>query len=140
MFSIVRRSSWSSVAPRDRKPILATPEVHAHLRAVWAAADAWRVGRYVLMPDHLHLFCVPGSLEPPPLAKWMAFWKSQASRQWPNPADQPVWQKDFWDTQIRDSAHFAEKWEYVRRNPCGTGFVRAPRSGRSKGDSFRHVA
>ncbi len=54
---------------RNRQPWLANAAVHALLRAVWTEADAWLVGRYALMPDHLHLFCAPneeGSASPSP--------------------------------------------------------------------------
>ena len=38
---------------------LADSVVHRLLREAWLAASRWKVGRYVLMPDHLHLFCAP---------------------------------------------------------------------------------
>jgi len=34
------------------------------------------VGRYVVMPDHIHLFAAPGELQEP-LENWIRFWKSQ---------------------------------------------------------------
>ncbi len=49
-----------TVCTRNRSPWLATDEHHARLRSVWLQATAWRTGRYVLMPDHLHLLAVPG--------------------------------------------------------------------------------
>ena len=51
-----------TVCTKGRHPWLATPEIHAHLRSVWIGADAWFVGRYVVMPDHIHLFASPGSV------------------------------------------------------------------------------
>jgi hypothetical protein len=32
------------------------------LETIWRAADAWLVGYFMLMPDHLHLFCAPRDL------------------------------------------------------------------------------
>src|SRR3954468_17508350 len=46
-----------TVCAKNKKPILANAEVHQLLRTTWDAADSWLVGRYMIMPDHLHLFC-----------------------------------------------------------------------------------
>ena len=58
-----------TVCTKDRKRILARPDVHHLLQEVWAEAREWLVGRYVLMPDHIHLFCAPGVPDARPLAK-----------------------------------------------------------------------
>ena len=52
-----------SVCTRRRRRWLATPEVHDLLTHVWREATAWLVGRYVIMPDHIHLFAAPGSID-----------------------------------------------------------------------------
>ena len=106
-----------TVCTDKRKPILARDNVHQLLLASWQAADAWTVGRYVVMPNHIHLFCAPGSLEPVPLETWVQFWKSHSSRVWPRPTEQPVWQKSFWDTQLRRGDSYGNKWDYVLHNP-----------------------
>jgi len=115
-----------TVCTKDRKPILATPEVHATLVHAWTDARRWRVGRYVLLPDHVHLFCAPASEPPEPLAIWVRYWKSRASMHWPCPEQQPVWQADFWDTQLRRDEGYAAKWEYVRHNPVRAGLAARP--------------
>ena len=81
------------------------------------------VGRYIVMPDHLHLFCAPAENQPRPLGQWVRDWKTWASRRWPRPEEQPIWQLDFWDTQLRHGNHYSEKWEYVRLNPVRSGLV-----------------
>jgi putative transposase len=106
-----------TVCTRDKKPILANEAVHKTLREAWKAADSWLVGRYVLMPDHLHLFCSPIMDTSTPLLQWVSFWKSHAARNWPAREDAPVWQRDFWDTQLRKEESYAEKWPYVVENP-----------------------
>jgi len=40
---------------------------------------------------------------------------------WPHPEEQPIWQRDCWDTQMRRGQSYSEKWEYVRRNPVRAG-------------------
>jgi len=110
-----------TVCTRDRKPILTDAAVHALLRESWSRAMDWRVGRYVLMPDHVHLFCSPGRVDYPPLRSWLKFWRSWISMRWPHPEEQPIWQRDCWDTQMRRGQSYSEKWEYVRRNPVRAG-------------------
>ena len=48
-----------TVCTKDRSPWLANAAVHSLLREAWSTADAWLIGRYVIMPDHLHLFAAP---------------------------------------------------------------------------------
>ena len=108
---------------RNRKPILANDEAHAAIVSAWREAKRWLVGRYILMPDHVHLFCAPNTQLPEPLLTWTAFWKSQSARTWPNPQNQPVWQRHFWDTQLRRGESYDEKWEYVLANPVRAGLV-----------------
>src|SRR2546423_8397539 len=94
----------------------------------WSQAKSWLVGRYVIMPDHIHLFCAPGVFPREAIAPWVRFWKNLASRKWPRPNEQPVWQRDFWDTQLRRRHEsYRSKWEYVVANPVRAGLVTSPK-------------
>jgi REP element-mobilizing transposase RayT len=80
------------------------------------------LGRYVIMPDHVHLF-VRGSLDFS-LRQWVRILKrglSQAMSSAP-----PHWQQGFFDHLIRHSESYAEKSEYVRQNPVRAGLVANP--------------
>jgi hypothetical protein len=44
------------------------------------------------------------------------YWKNGAARALKTD-DRPLWQRDFWDTQLRSSDSYEQKWEYVRYNP-----------------------
>ncbi len=114
-----------TVCSASRKRIFADKATAQTIVESWQAADAWHVGRYVIMPDHVHLFCSPGE-HSVPLTEWVQYWKSLAARCWPRRADHPIWQRDFWDRQLRKDEHYAEKWEYVRRNPVRHGLVMQP--------------
>ncbi len=106
-----------TVCAESRKPIFTTEAVHHVLLSAWRRADAWSVGRYTIMPDHIHLFCAPATPDYPALGRWIQFWKALTSRQWPVPHQQPVWQRDHWDRQLRCGESYAAKWTYVRENP-----------------------
>ena len=112
-----------TLCTKGRKAILANADAHAIIRAVWTEASSWLVGRYVIMPDHVHLFCAPGELVAKPLLKWVNFWKSISAQRWPRRADAPVWQRHFWDTQLRRGESYDAKWDYVVANPVRAGLV-----------------
>ncbi|MDQ6912983.1 MAG: transposase [Verrucomicrobiota bacterium] len=112
-----------TVCSKDRKPILSQDDVHQLLRDSFNAAESWVVGRYVVMPDHIHLFCAPGDLMVQPLAQWVSYWKSHAARHWPRPNESPIWQRHFWDTQLRRGENYDQKWDYVIDNPVRARLV-----------------
>lgn len=126
----VRRRSvvyFVTVCAKDRRPLLASSEALAVLTQAWREADAYRVGRFVIMPDHVHLFCGPARYPEVGLPPWMAFWKSSSARRWPGGAMAgKLWQRDFWDTQLRAGESYREKWDYVRNNPVRAGLVTRP--------------
>jgi len=80
------------------------------------------VGRYVVLPDHIHLFCSPGTYPAKPLIPWVRYWKSVVTKSTEAGPD-ALWEKDHWDTQLRREDSYAAKWEYVRHNPVRHGLV-----------------
>ncbi len=106
-----------------RRPLLARAAAVQTLLDTWRNAAHWRVGRYVMMPDHLHLFCAPACFPSTPLKDWMAFWRADATRHWPWPGEKPLWQKDFFDRQLRRGESYTQKWHYVRENPVRAGLA-----------------
>ena len=112
-----------TVNAKDRIPWLAQPLVHGSLKEIWRSADAWLVGAYVLMPDHLHLFCAPRDLAFT-IEKWTAYWKSRFSRRH---VDQSwTWQRACFHHRLRDARQYAEKLAYVRENPLRKKLVVRP--------------
>jgi len=103
-----------TVCTQSRKPWLASPGVHALLYEVWREANAWAVGRYVIMPDHIHLFASPDQLEIL-LDNWVRYWKSQFTQRHGRPEHR--WQSGHWDTRMRTRESYESKWEYVKENP-----------------------
>jgi putative transposase len=105
---------FDTICTKGRQPWLANPQVHDLLRRIWQAADGWRVGRYVVMPDHIHLFSAATD-SPISYQNWVKYWKSQFTKQ--HGVAEHRWQTDNWDTRMRTIEHYEEKWEYVLENP-----------------------
>jgi REP element-mobilizing transposase RayT len=80
------------------------------------------VGRYVLMPDHVHLFVA--STPEFDLGAWVRILKMTLSQAIAGPS--PHWQEGALDHLIRHNESYAEKWEYVRQNPVTAGLVATP--------------
>ena len=106
---------------RNRRKFLANERVDRAF--VQFARDAGRreicVGRYVIMPDHIHLF-VRGNVDFS-LAQWIRALKRTLSKA--IVAAPPHWQQGFFDHLIRHSESYSEKWEYVRQNPSRANLV-----------------
>ena len=109
-----------TVCTRARARWLATEENHTLLRSVWAESRAWLVGRYTILPDHLHLFAAPGEMEFP-LENWVQYWKTLFTRA--HGVTEHRWQPRCWDTRLRAGESYEQKWEYVRSNPVRHGLV-----------------
>ena len=113
-----------------RVALLANEAGHTILRMVWLKSgelNGWFVGRYVVMPDHVHLFAQPG-LGARSLADWMRTWKSIAAVRINRVLHrcEPVWQPDYFDRYLRSSDDYRQKWEYVAMNPVRKGLVSRP--------------
>ena len=112
-----------TICTKNRFPWLANPEAHELLVNVWKESKAWLVGYYVLMPDHVHLFCAPNDMVTS-LDNWVLYWKRLFSRKCPH--SDWKWQSQKWDTRLRRTESYQEKWEYVRHNPVRKELVSDP--------------
>ena len=84
------------------------------------------VGRFVIMPDHIHLFVVlpPEGVR---LISWVKALKSVLGKTLvQNGIPKPHWQEGFFDHILRSSESYSQKWDYVRRNPVRAGLVDEP--------------
>ena len=125
-----------------RRHLLATAEAHEAFRSfcILGRDRGVLVGRYVLMPDHLHLFaCIPPGVVG--LSMWVKSLKNTLSKHWrEHGIGAPRWQKGFFDHLIRSTESHAEKWRYVRENPVRARLVKKaedwPYSGAIQPDSW----
>ena len=80
----------------------------------------WFLYLFLIMPDHIHMLVhVPPTSQ---LSDVIGHWKSYLATQ-----KGIRFQVNFFDTRIRDAAHYAEKWNYICQNPVARGLVEAPR-------------
>ena len=94
--------------------------VREALHNVWKTeATAWRVGDYLLMPDHLHLFCSPHSIAVP-IETWIRFWKHRMSIEFPSAGR---WQRCAFHHRLRTPDQYGSKWHYVQNNPVRGGLT-----------------
>jgi REP element-mobilizing transposase RayT len=100
----------------ERREILATLQAYAAIVRAWKLAPTWLVGRYVILPDHVHLSCAPNASDAPSLERWMRCWKSFVTKSLGQQRE-TVWQRHHWDRQLRSGESYDNKWEYVRSNP-----------------------
>jgi len=103
----------------ERKPVLASATVQQAVESYASRGLSLNcaLGRYVLMPDHLHLFVqLPREIT---LSRWMKGLKATIGKALPisAPITRSIWQPGFFDHLIRQSGSYEEKWNYVRENP-----------------------
>ena len=81
------------------------------------------VGKYVIMPNHVHCFIRVGrggniSLAVKALKRAITKVIHTAK------TDARVWQEGFFDHILRSNESYSNKWEYVRANPVRAGLVK----------------
>ena len=113
-----------TVSTVGRTPMLAAGWVHEALRESWAEARHWSVGFYVVMPEHVHLFCAPSRRDHASVKEWSRYWKGLVGKREPRLRGQFL--ADCWDTQMRTQEHYLTKLEYTRLNPVRRGLAALP--------------
>jgi putative transposase len=97
----------------------------------------FRVYGFMAMPEHVHLLI--SEPESGTVAKAVQALKISSSlRTTAVREDSPLWQKRYYDRNIRDYAEFVEKLQYLHRNPVKRGLVEKAEGW--KWGSFRHYA
>jgi putative transposase len=120
-FSVV----FLTVCSQGRSTILANEAMHHMLITLWSETSQWRVGRYVIMPDHIHLFARQHSCTSASLLQWVAWWKRSASISFGR-SEGSTWQRGAWSHRIYSRKAYENKVEYVGLNPVRAGLVHDP--------------
>jgi REP-associated tyrosine transposase len=108
-----------------RRKLLAADAVHASFMQFGGRAYAEHniaVGRYVLMPDHVHLFVTgPDDFD---LGQWVGMLKTFLGKSVARERMlEPLWQRRFFDHVLRSEESYVQKWTYVWDNPVRAGLV-----------------
>lgn len=122
-----------------RAPLLATNAVHeAFTNYCNRGIEMSRteVGRYVIMPNHGHLF-VRGD-DQFDLGVWVRGLKRAIGKMFPElSARGELWQEGFQDHVLRHGESYEEKWKYVFLNPVRAGLVKDPADWPYQGELVR---
>jgi putative transposase len=129
LFQNIRPFYFVTFNTRNRSRVLDNGPVHETFTAFCKRAHGEHdvaVGRYVLMPDHVHLFvALPDTGIR--LTRWIQSLKNVLGKSL-NALGQahPYWQEGFFDHVLRSGESYSEKWEYVRQNPVRAGLCKSP--------------
>jgi len=112
---------------QGRRRILTHAKAADVLIEEWRQASTrlrWAIGRYVIMPDHVHFFSSPVD-STRSLSEFMQRWKQWTSKRIVHEVglEGPVWQAEFFDHLLRSAESYEQKWNYVRENPVRAGLV-----------------
>ena len=92
---------------------------------------AWRLALFLIMPDHIHLIAhfpaitSNAAVSSTPPYRGMEHAIADFKR-WLSTKHGLRFQRDFFDTRLRDDAHFAEKFDYILGNPVRKGLCATP--------------
>ena len=111
--------AFLTICTAKRQSGLANQNVHERLIETWTAADHWLVGHYVIMPNHVHLFCAPQTHDFS-IEQWITYWKRQLRR---TCKSAPRFQSRGFHHRVRRDENYGAKIEYVRQNPVRAGLV-----------------
>jgi REP element-mobilizing transposase RayT len=80
------------------------------------------VGRYVIMPDHVHLFvCGDADFV---LGRWVGGLKQTLAKAIDlSRSSGQIWQEGFFNHVLRNDESYGQKWNYVHENPVRAGLV-----------------
>ncbi len=138
-----------------RRQILCDPDVRIALREAIARVRnqyPFRINGWVLLPDHLHAIWTlpPGdarfALRWQQIKRWVtlrcgeqlhrAAWMTESKTKH---RESTLWQRRYWEHQIRDDADFERHMNYLHYNPVKHGLVKRVRDW-PYSSFHRHVA
>jgi putative transposase len=135
-------SYFFTVVTHRRQRFLLDEPIRAALRqAIQETRQTWpfNVEAWVMLPDHLHCIWTLPKDDPNFSIRWSLI-KGGVSRrcqEYQNPEllsrskaarrESSLWQRRFWEHQLRDEDDFAKHLDYIHYNPVKHGYVRRAR-------------
>ena len=125
----------------NRRKFLCEPENIVLLRVAFRyvmARHPFKIEAIVVLPDHLHCIWTLPEGDSEFSTRWRliksyftrkcdATYRGRVSISRERKGEQAVWQRRFWEHQIRDERDFVRHVEYIHYNPVKHGLVKAPR-------------
>ena len=139
LYSSVQPFYFVTFNTHERLRMLARKEIHETFRSfcIRGREHNVAVGRYVIMPDHVHLFAaIPATGIT--LSEWIHALRTVVGKKLLRLGHQkPHWQEGFFDHVLRNAESYSQKWEYVRMNPVRAGLVDEPEDWPHQGEIVR---
>lgn len=139
LFANVRPFYFVTFNTYERRSLLARNEVHETFCAFSTNAHQHdvAVGRYVIMPDHVHLF-IAFPAHGITLPNWVQSLRNVIGKKLlPLGIHKPHWQEGFFDHLLRSRESYSAKWEYVRMNPVRAKLCDTPGAWPYQGEIVR---
>ena len=113
---------------KDRRNVLANPDVFEAIQATIDQLRKWRVLAGVIMPDHSHWIVSPIGDRELSVGDFSEGFKrvlrkTLGSQPW-------EWQRGCFDRLLRSDENLHSKWTYVQDNPVRHGLVQGRKIGR----------
>jgi putative transposase len=139
LFGTVRPFYFITFNTYKRQNLLACDEIHDTFCIYVTKAKEYdvAVGRYVIMPDHVHLFAA-FSTDSITLRSWVQSLRNVIGKKLLQLGiHKPHWQEGFFDHLLRSQESYSEKWEYVRMNPVRAKLCETPEAWPYQGEIIR---
>ena len=128
LFDTARPFYFVTFNTYKRQRFLARAEVHEAFCIFCSRAQQHdvAVGRYVIMPDHVHLFAAL-PLDGITLPSWVQSLRNVMGKRLLHLGiHKPHWQEGFFDHLLRSYESYSQKWEYVHMNPVRAKLSETP--------------
>jgi REP element-mobilizing transposase RayT len=118
---------------------LAKPDIAKHTEDAlrYFEGRRYRLRTWVIMPNHIHVLV---DISSAPLAKLMQSWKRFIAREANKRLNREgtFWQREYWDTYMRDSAQTLKALKYIEGNPVKAKLVREAKDWQWSSARFRN--
>jgi putative transposase len=129
-----------TVVTHNRRKFLCIPENISLLRQAFRdvmANHPFKIQAIVILPDHLHALWTLPIDDADFSTRWRLIkshfsrhcrptYQGQVSASRQRKQEKAVWQRRFWEHQIRDEDDYLQHVEYIHYNPVKHGLVNAP--------------
>ena len=130
-----------TLVTHNRRQFLCEPDNVSLLRNAFRYVikqHPFKIDAFVLLPDHLHCIWTLPDGEHNFSIRWRlikSYFSRQCAPQYQDKIstsrqkkqEKAIWQRRFWEHQIRDQTDFIHHVEYIHYNPVKHGLVKAPK-------------